>query len=87
MTVVEFAAHRHSEAHSETIYEILILVAVIDEGVGHAHLRSIAEEVQSHSEREPRTCSIRVVILTGEAYANAVGTLLLDGYRIDAPRI
>src|SRR6187401_2152631 len=60
VTVVELGVHGHREAQADAPDEVLVLVAVEDDGVQHAHRVTAGVEIQPQRERQPGARAARM---------------------------
>ena len=77
--VAGLVAHGHVELEAEAANEVLVLVAIEDDGVDDADGSLASVEVETHGEGQPLTMRDGAAMLAFDLDDGADGTLLLDG--------
>ena len=84
MPVVKRLAQRHRKPQAETRDEVLLRLAVIDEGMHHADRRLACMQIESHGKRQPFPVSFFGLVHALDLDYRTHRSGLLQSHRLDA---
>ena len=84
MAIIKLFAHGNLKPNAKGLYEVVVLVAVVGEGMHHLHLIATLVEIKSNGERQPLAFAIGVMSVDANHRANL--TFLFDVSRVHLAR-